>query len=255
MRANILVIGLAISGMACVSSGKYDQAMEELKKTQDDLKARQGELAQTKARVTELEGQLSTTSSEKDAERTAREGSEKRYSASQKELEQLRAQLAETHKRLVAFQAITKRFQAMIDAGKIKVGMRKGQMIMQLPSGVLFASGKDTLSKEGEATITEVANVLKDFTDRKFLITGHTDNVPIRGGKFQDNWELSAARAVTVARFLIMSGVPPAILGAAGYSEYDLVADNGTEAGRQENRRIEIVLLPNLEEMPKLPAN
>src|SRR5262249_2003685 len=68
-------------------------------------------------------------------------------------------------------------------------------------------------------------------------------------------WELSAARAVTVARFLIMSGVPPAILGAAGYSEYDLVADNGTEAGRQENRRIEIVLLPNLEEMPKLPAN
>lgn len=255
MRANVLVIGLAISAVACVSSGKYDQAMAELKKTQDELKALRGDLDTSKGRVGELEGQLTTTSSEKEAERTAREGTEKRYSATQKELEQLRAQLAETHKRLVAFQAITKRFQSMISAGRIKVGIRNGQMIMQLPSGVLFPSGKDTLSKEGEATLTEVANVLKDFTDRKFLITGHTDNVPIRGGKFQDNWELSGARAVTVTRFLIINGVPPGMLGAAGYSEYDRVADNGTEPGRQENRRIEIVLLPNLEEMPKLPSN
>jgi chemotaxis protein MotB len=255
MRATNLLIGMAVLTSACVSTGKYDKAMADLRKAQDDLKARQGELDQSKARATELEGQLSTTSSEKEAERSAREGSEKRYTATQKELEQLRAQLAETHKRLIAFQQITKRFQSMIDAGKIKVGIRNGQMIMQLPSGVLFPSGKDTLSKEGEATLTDVANVLKDFTDRKFLVTGHTDNVPIRGGKFQDNWELSAARAVTVTRFLIINGVPPGILGAAGYSEYDRVADNSTEPGRQENRRIEIVLLPNLEELPKLPAN
>jgi chemotaxis protein MotB len=255
MRAKFLLLALAVFAAACVSSGRYDKAMADLKKTNDELKVRNDELAQMRARSGELEGQLSTTSSEREAERAAREGSEKKYTATAKELADLRAQFEQTRKRLVVFQAITKRFQAMIDAGKIKVGLRNGQMIMQLPAGVLFPSGKDTLSKEGEATILEVATVLKDFTDRKFLITGHTDNVPIRGGKFKDNWELSTARAVTVTRFLMENGVHPKLLGAAGYSEYDPVADNSTDQGKQENRRIEIVLLPNIDELPKLPAN
>ncbi|MFH0899862.1 MAG: OmpA family protein, partial [Pseudomonadota bacterium] len=70
---------------------------------------------------------------------------------------------------------------------------------------------------------------------------------------YRNNWQLSTERALTVTEFLIGNGVSPTNLAAAGYGEHDPVADNSTDEGRQENRRIEIVLVPNIEEMPKLP--
>jgi chemotaxis protein MotB len=95
-----------------------------------------------------------------------------------------------------------------------------------------------------------VAAILKDFSDRKFIVAGHTDNVALKSGKFKDNWDLSTARAITVTTFLIEKGVNPTSLSAAGYGEFDPIADNGTEDGRQQNRRIEIILAPNIEELP-----
>jgi len=245
--AKILILGLVTAG--CVSSGKYDGVVADLKKCQDERAAATKELA-------DLHKQLGDVTSERDkasAHGTELEGT---MSATQKELAELRKQHEEAEKRLAAFKALTSRFQKMIDAGKIQVAFRNGQMIMKLPAGILFASGKADLSKDGSATLAEVAGILKEFGDRKFLIAGHTDNVPLpHHGRFKDNWELSTARALTVARYLVAQGVTSQSLGAAGYAEYDPVADNSSEQGKQDNRRIEIVVVPNISEMPKLPEN
>ena len=179
--------------------------------------------------------------------------------ASRAELEELRAEHAEAEKRLAAFKALTEKFQKMIDSGKLQIVLRHGRMVVKLPASVLFASGSAELSKEGKDALRDVANILRQVPDRRFMVAGHTDNKPIDlkavpPPPFKNNLELSTARALTVAQQLISSGMNPARLVAAGYSAYEPVATNATEAGRQENRRIEIVLMPNVTELPTLPG-
>lgn len=179
--------------------------------------------------------------------------------ASRAELEELRAEHAEAEKRLAAFKSLTEKFQKMIDSGKLQIVLRHGRMVVKLPASVLFASGSAELSKEGKDALREVASILRQVPDRRFMVAGHTDNMPIDPkavppSPFKNNLELSTARALTVAQQLITSGMNPARLVAAGYSAYEPVATNGTEAGRQENRRIEIVLMPNVTELPVMPG-
>jgi chemotaxis protein MotB len=237
---------LALATAACVSTGKYDSVAANLKECQDQMGSCSTDRDQARQRVTELEGQVATLT----AGRGELEGS---LGATQKELEQLRRQNEEAQKRLAAFKSLTARFQKMIDSGKLQVGFRNGLMIVKLPAGILFASGRADLSREGEAALTEVASVLRELQDRRFLITGHTDNVPLARGRFKDNWELSTARALVVSRWLVAQGVAPTQIAAAGYAEFDPVSDNSTEEGKQGNRRIEIVLMPNIEELPTMP--
>jgi len=250
----VLFVACAISSAACVSSGKYDGVVADLKKCQEDKGAVTTERDQEKEKLAQLQRQLGDVTVERDKASAHGSELEGTMSATQKELAELRKQHEEAQKRLAAFKALTSRFQKMIDAGKISVSFRNGQMIMKLPSGILFASGRADLSKDGQGTLTEVAGILKEFSDRKFLIAGHTDNVPLPShGRFKDNWELSTTRALTVARYLVGQGVNSQSLGAAGYAEFDPVASNDSDEGKQENRRIEIVVVPNISEMPKLP--
>jgi chemotaxis protein MotB len=95
--------------------------------------------------------------------------------------------------------------------------------------------------------VVRVAKILRSVPRHHFLVGGHTDNVPAVK-EYKSNWELSAARALRVTDALIAHGMPPKRLVLAGYSEYDPVASNGSEAGRQKNRRIEIILEPHVEE-------
>jgi chemotaxis protein MotB len=120
-------------------------------------------------------------------------------------------------------------------------------MVIQLPQDVLFASGSATLSADGRSTLSQVASVLATLEDRSFQIEGHTDNVPIATAAFPSNWELSSARALSVVRVLIQGGVPAERLSGAGYGEYQPVASNDDPQSRRRNRRIEIVMLPNLD--------
>lgn len=180
-------------------------------------------------------------------------------SATRTELESLIKQRAETAKRLAAFKDLTDRFKKMIDSGKLDVIIRDGRMVVKLPAGVLFDSGSAELSRDGELALMEVAIVLRHFEDRKFMVEGHTDNRPLESAasttRYRNNWELSAGRAVTVIQFMIEAKMKPENLLAAGHGEFDPVGDNKTAAGRQENRRIEIVLLPNVEELPAMPED
>jgi chemotaxis protein MotB len=217
--------------------------------------------AKARADIDDVKAQLDRTSKERDDEKTARASTDKQsadtqadLTATKAELEQLRTQRAEAEERLTAMKMMTSRLQKMIDTGKLTVLIRNGRMIVKLPAEVLFASGEADLSAPGQAAITEVATVLKEFKDRKFMVAGHTDNLAVAPGKYKDNWELSTARALTVTQFLIRTGMPPRNLAAAGYGEYDAVANNGSPQGRQENRRIELVLLPTTDELPPIAS-
>ena len=140
----------------------------------------------------------------------------------------------------------------MVDAGQIKVTVRNGRMLLVLPNDILFDSGKVELKDEGKTAIANVAKVLAGMADRHFLVAGHTDNVPIKTHKFRSNWELSTQRAVEVTRLMVEGGMKPSQLGAAGYADFDPAASNDTPDGQKQNRRIEIVVEPNLSELPSL---
>lgn len=171
--------------------------------------------------------------------------------ASRAELAELRTQREEAEKRVAALKSLTDKFRKMIDSGKLTVILRHGRMVVKLPAGILFESGKAEISKEGKDALREVAQVLKQVADRRLMVAGHTDNFPLmQPSPFKNNLELSTERALVVAEQLIASGLPAARLVAAGYAEHEPVRENTTEAGRHENRRIEIVLLPNVTELP-----
>jgi chemotaxis protein MotB len=209
--------------------------------------------------VAECQTQLAACKSESDATTKAVASASASLSSSLAELEELRAERAEVEKRLAVFKALTEKFQKMIDSGKLQILLRHGRMVVKLPAGVLFASGSAELSKEGKDALREVAVILRQVSDRRFMVAGHTDNLPIDpkalpASSFKNNLELSTARALTVAQQLIASGMSAARLVAAGYAEHEPVASNKTEPGRQENRRIEIVLMPNVTELPELVA-
>ena len=147
------------------------------------------------------------------------------------------------------------RFQSMIDSGQLRVRIVRNRMVVELPEGVLFDSGRARIKDDGEATLSEVATVLAEVPDREFQIAGHTDNVPVgRRSRFDSNWELSAQRAVNVARFLVTQGMPANRISAAGYADTQPVASNDSDEGRAQNRRIEIVLVPSLDELPDLSS-
>ncbi len=118
----------------------------------------------------------------------------------------------------------------------------RGLAIRVLTDSLLFSSGSATLESQGAPLLTEIAALLNVDHVHPIAVEGNTDNVPITGGAFPSNWELSTARASSVVRFLIGRGVDPQRLSATGYAEQHPIATNSTAAGRALNRRVEIVL-------------
>jgi chemotaxis protein MotB len=170
--------------------------------------------------------------------------------ASKDELAQLRTQRAETDKRVAAVEDIQRQFAKMIDTGQLKVTARRGSLVLSMPSEVLFPSGIAELSKPGELAVLEVGITLKRFPDRRFLVVGHADDMPLKTSPYKDNLELSIARALNVTRFLEQAGMDPKNLLPAGAGEFDPVSKD-----RAKNRRIEIALMPAINELPALPAS
>lgn len=202
-----------------------------------------------RASKVDLDTKLTTCKDELEEQTVASNENGARLASCESSVSDLREHKAQTERMLAEFNALTNRFQQMIDSGKLDVVFRRGRMVVKLPAQVLFPSGSATLSEAGTQALAEVAKVLSEMKDKRFLVAGHTDNVPI-SGEFADNWELSTARALRVTTMLIEQGVPPRNLGAAGYGQYAPVANNKTVAGRRRNRRIEIILEPDLRQLP-----
>ena len=124
-------------------------------------------------------------------------------------------------------------------------------LIISLREVGFFDSGSAQIKSQAMGAVHRVATFLK-ARDCALRIEGHTDNVPIHTASFASNWELSTARAVEVTKFLIANGMRPQVLAAAGYGEFDPVVANDSPEHRAQNRRIEIVLQPNLADLPSL---
>lgn len=133
-----------------------------------------------------------------------------------------------------------------IAQGQVTISELKGKLTVNMEAAILFDSGKADVKPEGLDILVKMVETLKGVTDKAIRIEGHTDNVQIIGAltrTFPTNWELSAARAINVARYLQQQGIDPANLSAAAFAEYKPVADNGTREGKAKNRRIEITLV------------
>jgi chemotaxis protein MotB len=203
----------------------------------------------------DMKSTLDTTS--KSAKTLEQQNAElmKNLNASKEELEQLRTLRAEQEKRIAAIEDIQKQFAKMIDTGTMKVTARRGALSLSLPAEVLFPSGVAELSKDGEIKVLEVGLTLKRFPDRRFLVVGHSDSVPLKSSVYKDNWELSTARALTVTRFLVQAGMKPTSVLPAGAGEHDALVPGASGKDLARNRRIEILLLPAINELPPLPAS
>ncbi|HEX2658730.1 MAG TPA: OmpA family protein [Polyangia bacterium] len=278
----LLLAGLLVgTGAGCVTTGTYDQKVAELDKLREDhdraaadrekelhdqLKQRDATLAQltaerdglrkqlddTTALATELKARLEKLGQNVD-QLTSEKGQLSAGLADAKlRLEELRRQKAAADARVATFRDLVAKLRSMIDAGQLKVVIRNGRMLIALPNDVLFDSGKTNIKPDGQAALGKVAQVLSGIPDRHFLVAGHTDDLPIHTARFPSNWELSTARAVEVTRLLVADGMKAQTLAAAGYGEFDPVVANDSPEHRAQNRRIEIVLEPNLSDLPSL---
>ncbi|MBW2732562.1 MAG: OmpA family protein [Deltaproteobacteria bacterium] len=246
MQRTALLTLMMVWVAACgIPQDKHNAVLKDLKACQTTLANTKSDLEGVTSERDKVKEHLGALGGEKDA-------LAKRLGATKTELSELRKQRTLAEARNRTFRNLVKRLRAMIDSGKLKVKIRKGRMIVQLSDKILFDPGKKKLKKEGRKPLEDLAQVLKDIGGRDFLIAGHTDNVPIKTRRFRSNWELSAARAVEVVKFLQQQGVDPKHLAAAGFSEFDPTGDNATDDGKRTNRRIEIVLMPNIEELPKI---
>lgn len=205
-------------------------------------------LKDCRSNLIETSAQLEASKSRaKSAQSQSKEERAKMEKEREKLVTQLNALQAENRERERLYEEMTERFDALISAGQLDVTMIDGRLVINMPQDILFRSGRAEVGDDGRAAILEVGSVLAELNDRQFQVEGHTDNVPISTRRFPSNWELSAARALSVVHILKEGGVDSKNLSAAGYGEYHPVASNATKESREKNRRIEIVVLPNLE--------
>lgn len=152
------------------------------------------------------------------------------------------AKMASTYNKLVAS------LEDEIHRGEITISKLKNRLTVNMVEKILFPSGSATLSASGQRVIRQVGEVLKKVNDKNIRVEGHSDNLPISKklrSRFPSNWELSAARAATVVRFLQRDvGISGKKLAIVAYGPYRPVASNATAKGRTLNRRIQIVLVP-----------
>lgn len=277
--ALLCLASLGLNG-CMVGEGKYLKKVEEadnltkelaaLKKEHNDLSI---ENAGLKGKVEKLSGEMADLGKEKEKlaadnrelEKVLKAKSDtlsqniselrQRISDLQSENDRLKEQIAnlqkakeeEVKKTSKTYEDLLDKMKSEIAQGQVTISELKGKLTVNMVDAILFDSGKAEVKEEGLAVLQKVIDILKNVPDKQIRIEGHTDNVQIVGAltkKYPTNWELSAARAINVARFLQQQGLDPQLLSAAAYGEYRPVADNTTEQGKARNRRIEIVLVP-----------
>ena len=251
-RAVLLgVIGLALLIGVAVLAYNFWVQREVLKAQRRDLTSLQDQ----RQSMIQTNRQLSA---ERDQARESLSRSEKERQQQQEELQRLQTELQrleqEHRSATEARGRLEDEMRTALQSRDITISELAGKLTVNILDRVLFASGEAEIKTEGQDVLRKVAEVLKGFPDRQIHVIGHTDNVPIRTARFPSNWELSAARALAAVRFLTeQADVDPHRLGALGHGEFYPVADNSTPEGRAQNRRIAIVVLPELLRLPPEP--
>lgn len=273
-RSNSIIAGLIATlaiGGGCVTAKKYEALEADLAKTrgelgkaQSDIKDLNVALEEAEAEAETLRGQIADLEQKlaiaetraSDAEQQLAEvlKDKSNLAASveemQKALAELQRKQAQAEARAAEFRNVLAKFKSLIDNGKLKAKIVDGRMVLELQTDILFASGSADLSDEGAATIREVGALLGTIPDRKFQVEGHTDNVPIKSKTYPSNWELASARAINVVKVMVEAGMPGGRISAASYADTRPTSSNQTDEGRAQNRRIEIVIQPDLSDLP-----
>jgi chemotaxis protein MotB len=268
------LMALALSG--CVSQGTYRLKEDEAKGLSGelgDLKQQYGKLSADnsalKAEFDKLKGEAAGLAKENQAltkdkselEQVLKAKSDT-LSKNVSDLRQKVADLQEENRKLgdeiaalqkakeekvkevsSTYEHLLENMKSEIAQGQVTISELKGKLTVNMEAAILFDSGKADVKTDGIAILLKMVPTLKEVKDKSIRIEGHTDNVPIRSAQFPSNWELSAARAINVAKYLQQQGLDPANLSAAAFSEFKPVADNATKEGRAKNRRIEITLV------------
>jgi len=216
---------------------------QELAATSATLAAKESQLEALQADLSELQGRNATMLSDRGALKAEVE-------SMKTALAELAARKAAADARLQEFQSLLTRFKALIDAGTLQVKIVDGRMVVAMATDVLFPSGSATLSKEGMESLTQVADILKTIPERSFQVEGHTDDVPIASQQFPSNWHLASTRALNVVDHMLKAGMNPVKLSGASFGEFRPVAANDTKENKALNRRIEIVVVPDLSQLP-----
>ena len=135
----------------------------------------------------------------------------------------------------------------------VDVQVLKGVVYISLADNMLYKSGSYEIGERAGETLSKIAKIIMDYKDYDVLVEGNTDNVPISQKNIRNNWDLSALRASSVVQALQNQyGVDPKRLSAAGRGEYNPVASNNTEKGKQRNRRTQIIITPKLDQFMDL---
>jgi chemotaxis protein MotB len=253
----ILMLFLGLLSTSCVSSKKFIASEERVNKLQRDNDKAQNQLKDCNAKVKTLNEDNTNLQNE--------------YAAVQNDLKDLSSQskmtIADQAKRLKSLQdmiqaqkdVMTKLKNSITDAllnyqtDELTVYIKDGKVYVSLEEKLLFKSGSDVVDLKGKEALKSLAKVLNSTTDITVMVEGHTDNVPIKTKQFEDNWDLSTARATSILRILTKdNGFDSNRITAAGRGQFHPIRTNETVAGRASNRRTEIVLSPDLKEIYKL---
>ena len=241
----------------CVSQETFEKAQGE--KAQE-ISALQAQRAALERQLRELEQQKTALEQQKtslESDRVALERQQAQLRAQNEALETQKQQLLSASKQSQSqYDKLLAELNQEVQKGQLQVRRYKDMLTVDVAEQLFFDSGRAALKETGKEVLKKVADAMKSYEDKAIRVVGHTDNVPITKGLqkvFPSNWELSAARATTVVRFLQDAGIEPERLLATGRAEYAPVAPNDSPEGRQKNRRIEITLIDRnlLQEAPK----
>lgn len=203
--------------------------------------------------VKDLKNKVNVLGDEKENTKRQLNSTKEQIAAQRQRMEQLQALLDQQQ---AAAEALRKKIAEALKgftSNELTVKMKNGKVYISMQESLLFPSGSAVVNPKGKEALSKVAEVLNTSTEININIEGHTDSLPIHTVKFADNWELSTARATSIAHVLIDEyRVTPAKLVASGRSSYDPIASNSTPEGRGQNRRTEIILEPKLDELMKL---
>ena len=162
-------------------------------------------------------------------------------------LAELKKKEAKVESESNTYKQLMQEMKGEVAKGQVTISELKGKLTLDVVDKILFASGQSEVTKEGLAVLKRVIDILKNVKDKAIRVEGHTDNVKIKGSLarvYPTNWELSAARAINVTKYLQQQDIDPALLSATAFGEYKPIANNTTSEGRAKNRRIAIILLP-----------
>jgi chemotaxis protein MotB len=263
------------------SKSELITSLEKLKKEYDELSSEnevlQNEFVSLQHKYKNLDESynlLSAQSSKKLAEQSEKnqallaqlEEKEKTLAAESIRLENLQKELNQRSQQITQLQNLIDAKEAQMQQLKqsisnalhnfegkgLTVVHKNGKIYVSMENKLLFNSGSWAVGTEGKKAVEQLAGVLFENTDIQVLIEGHTDNDPYTGETLLDNWDLSVKRATAIVRILKGKGVNPTQITAAGRGEFVPVDTNKTTVGKAKNRRIEIILAPNFDEISKL---